>query len=387
MYSLDGLKENYIFHEAASLGWLTLKQFRAAMEQDYVVKGALMPDCHLGYTLPIGGVVATEDYILPIWVGFDIGCGALSAKTNFNSEEVMSKANGIWQKIHSKVPTGHKHNEKRDLQYEKFISELSDAGKDIWESKGGSKQLGTLGAGNHFIEIGKGVDDDVYITIHSGSRGIGHGIATHYIRAAHPENKVKSGNHALKADSEVGKGYLRDQEFCLKFALANRERMMVRVQQCIEDALGVGFGSTQYGVQSVINQNHNHVEYDILTNVYTHRKGATHADNGMPGVILGNMRDGVYITRGLGNPESLNSSSHGAGRAMSRNKAKKTLDVALFKSQMAHIVSGAGKNQLDEAPGAYKDFDEVMEEQDGVLLEIEDHVTPMINVKGQTRRR
>jgi len=214
----------------------------------------------------------------------------------------------------------------------------------------------------------------VWIIIHSGSRGVGHGCAEHYMKLASPNGKASEGFYGFDVNSKDGKNYINDMNWCLEFALQNRNLMIYDTLAIIEGICTGGIGMT------FINRNHNHAETKDGRN-WIHRKGATHAEYGMLGVIPGNMRDGSFIVRGLGNHDSLCSSSHGAGRVMGRGKAKKVLDEEMFKTTMEGIVANVDQSTLDESPMAYKDIFDVMDAQ-SELVDIIAHIKPILNVKG-----
>lgn len=350
-----------------------LNQFKSAMEQEFSLKGALMPDAHTGYSLPIGGVIATDGMILPAWVGYDIGCGMCALPTTFAPREVKKKSTAIFKEIYRSIPVGFN---VFPVPVETTLqpSELSDLGRKAFNSRKGFRALGTLGSGNHFIEIGEDENFKVWIIIHSGSRGVGHGIATEYMRLASDSSKAKEGHFGLRVDDDKGNAYINDMKWALEFALINRKEMMRKVLA----ALGI-FCDGEGDWTQFINRNHNHSqERDGL---WIHRKGATHAEDGMMGVIPGNMRDGSFIVRGKGNPDSLYSSSHGAGRVLGRKQAKRKLNTNDFKNTMTGITAKVGKSTLDESPMAYKDIFEVMRLQKD-LVDVLHHVKPIINIKG-----
>jgi tRNA-splicing ligase RtcB len=195
------------------------------------------------------------------------------------------------------------------------------------------------------------------------------------MKVASGSTKAKEGHYPLDVESEEGKSYINDMGWALNYALENRRLMMLNVRLAIEDVLQRKVGNAAV----LINRNHNHAE--LRDGLWIHRKGATHAEAGMLGVIPGNMRDGSFIVRGKGNPDSLYSSSHGAGRVLGRKAAKAQLDVEAFREQMKGIVGMVGASTLDEAPGAYKDIYQVMSEQSD-LVDIVVHVKPILNVKG-----
>jgi tRNA-splicing ligase RtcB len=349
-----------------------LSQFYDAMKCDFAVQGALMPDAHMGYSLPIGAVVATKGVVVPAWVGYDIGCGMCALETNLKREQLLPHAEALSEAIYKAIPVGNaSHKDERGYS----LDGLTEASRAIAEKRGARKQLGTLGGGNHFIELGADEEDNVWIVIHSGSRGTGHGIAGHYMKIASGSNKAKEGHYGLDEDSFEGSQYIQDLEWCLHYALHNRRDMMDSVFNVLESTTGLRVD----GVGSLINRNHNHAERK--GDLWIHRKGATHAEEGMMGVIPGNMRDGAFIVRGKGDPESLFSSSHGAGRVLGRRKAKELLNVEDFTETMGGIVAKVGASTLDESPFAYKDIFRVMREQED-LVDVVAYVKPIVNIKG-----
>lgn len=193
------------------------------------------------------------------------------------------------------------------------------------------------------------------------------------MRIASNTGKAKDGHYPLVSDSDEGKDYIHDLEFALQFALFNRKTILSRVEKSMRDCCD---GSCDWG--SLINRNHNHAEFK--DGMWIHRKGATHAEAGMMGVIPGNMRDGSFIVEGKGNPDSLWSSSHGAGRVLGRRQAKETLAMEDFKNAMEGITAKVVQSTIDESPMAYKDIFEVMDNQKE-LVEVKHRVVPLINIK------
>ena len=364
-------KPHKIFAEVVGQG--ALEQFESAMLCGFTVQGALMPDVHLGYSLPIGAVVATEGVVVPAWVGYDIGCGMCAIKTGFSAEEVRANAKNIFDEIYRRIPVGFHHN-KKPSEWAHGHLRVSAKTTEIF-AKDGLSQLCSLGQGNHFCEVGEDAEGNVWIVLHSGSRGIGHAVASHYMRLASGDGKAREGHYGLSVDTSEGKDYIDDLAFCLAFALENRKQMLVRAMESIGKYCGGTFGSPE----GIINRNHNHAE--LRDGLWIHRKGATHAEEGMMGVIPGNMRDGSFIVRGKGNPDALYSSSHGAGRVLGRKEAQRTLNVEQFKESMVGIVAKVGDSTLDESAFAYKDIFEVMRLQE-TLVDVVAHVRPIINIKG-----
>jgi len=411
----------------------TQKQFKDVLGEPYVTRGALMPDAHAGYTMPIGAVCATKDIVVPQFVGFDIGCGMCAYKTDYTKEQIEFHAEIIYNHIIEKIPLGFKtHENHQPLKIDLPKTEFAES---VLQSTG-LKQVGTLGGGNHFIEVGYGADEKAWIVIHSGSRGFGHKIASHYMLAAyHLKNPSEEKLEAMIEDfkkrnsvfqeknpegfekavekftqkqklvmikqakldnikeilpldvhSQLGKDYIKDQNFALQFAIENRKRMIETIHTIMNDVIGGAFVFNDKDEVRFINRNHNHAEYDATRAEWIHRKGATHAEEGMRGVIPGNMRDGSFVVIGKGNLESLASSSHGAGRVMSRKKAKKNISLKEFEASMVGIIGTVDENTLDESPFAYKDIFEVMRLQDE-LVEVEEHIKVLINVKDNTKSR
>ncbi|BHH83978.1 RNA-splicing ligase RtcB [Desulforhopalus sp. 52FAK] len=331
-----------------------------------------MPDAHTGYVLPIGAVIATDGVVIPAWVGYDIGCGMCALPTSFDPSRVTSKSRSIFKEIYQAIPVGFNVN-KHPVDTSLNPDKLTNRGLKVFKKRKEFRALGSLGSGNHFIEIGKDEKCRTWIIIHSGSRGVGHGIASEYMRLASDSTKAKEGHFGLRIDSDKGKAYINDMNWALEFALANRREMMKRVIRVIAEHCE---GDANWDL--LINRTHNHVEK--REDLWIHRKGATHAEDKMMGVIPGNMRDGSFIVQGKGNPHSLYSSSHGAGRVLGRKQAKRQLNTNEFKAAMQGITAKVGGSTLDESPMAYKDIFDVMYLQTD-LIDVIHHIRPIINVK------
>jgi tRNA-splicing ligase RtcB len=360
----------------------TIKQFQDCLLHKFVVQGALMADAHLGYTMPIGGVLACDGVVVPSWVGYDIGCGVCAVRTTFPIDRVREMTGEIYNRIIELVPVGFNHHKTAHA----FWHPSPGINPTPWLRQlmrnDSGRQLGTLGGGNHFIEIDYDSNDNVWIVIHSGSRNIGHKTATKYIKSAHPEGKAKEGTYGFSTSTARGSNYIRDMNTCLDFALANRVQLAHSVIYAMQSLGIIGMEASPLGKDSFdfINRNHNHAEKNT-ERLWVHRKGATHAEKGMLGIIPGTMLDGSFVTIGTGNADSLCSSSHGAGRVLGRKQAKRTLNVEEFEQQMAHITCKANESILDEAPLAYKSPTLVMQAQKD-LMTVSEHLKPIINVKG-----
>ena len=344
---------------------------------------AIMPDSHQGYGMPIGGILATIDAIIPNAVGVDIGCGMCSLRTNLQEIEIddLKKVMG---RIRETVPVGFKHHEEK--QNEEWMPVLEEDLPIVSrEYERGKYQVGTLGGGNHFIEIQKGSDGYIWIMVHSGSRNIGYTVANHYHKKAVEETK-KRGNGVPKDLSYFVRGteeydnYFKEMNFCIEFALQNRKLMMERVK----DAFVEFMPSVEFS--NFINKPHNFAAWETHfgEKLMVHRKGATRAEKGEWGMIPGSQGTSSFLVKGKGNPLSFNSCSHGAGRLMSRTEARKTLDLKAEVAQlkeMGVLHALRHKKDLDEAPSSYKDINEVMALQKD-LVDIKVELTPLAVIKG-----
>lgn len=352
---------------------------------------ALMPDCHQGYGMPIGGVLATTDAIIPNAVGVDIGCGMMAMKTDIKVEELSTgDLKLIMGEIRRRIPVGFNHRavacEDKDMPGGALPTYLPVIRQE-WNSA--KKQLGTLGGGNHFIEIQKGSDGFVWVMIHSGSRNLGKKVAEFYDKEARKLNRTyhsvvdeKQELAFLPINTIEAVEYVKEMKFCLEFAYKNREMMMREISTIITEVLGI----IENKAWLIYNIHHNYVtlEEHFGEAVWVHRKGATSARLGEVGIIPGSQGTCSYIVEGLGNPESFKSCSHGSGRRMGRNEATKTLNLAdeIKKLDDKGIVHGIRNvKDLDEASGAYKDIDVVMENQKD-LVKILVKLEPMGVIKG-----
>jgi len=344
---------------------------------------AMMPDCHFGMGMPIGGVIATKECIIPAAVGVDIGCGMAAVKTQLTdvSVEQLKKIMGM---VRDTVPVGFKHQDKDQKWdgFERAPTHIEVVKKNVGSAR---KQLGTLGGGNHFIEIQKGDDGHIWFMIHSGSRNVGLKIAQDFVTKAKAYCMTFDA-HCPRDLSYLTEGttefndYILAMNWALDFAKANRDLMIKRVKEAFNQT----FPMVHY--DKTINIHHNYAGFETHfgENVWVHRKGATLASKDTLGIIPGSQGTGSYIVKGLGNPESFNSCSHGAGRKLSRSAAKKVLDLdeqqkLMDDQNIVHSIRNV--TDLDEAPGAYKDIYTVMENQKD-LVETVVHLKPLAVVKG-----
>jgi len=362
---------------------------------------ALMPDCHTGYGMPIGGVIVCKNAVIPNAVGVDIGCGMGAIQTNISVDDITKEQlRAIIQKIKLRIPMGEGHCHRQPQFWwvlNDFLDEARHAGwynEVMWETA--QRNIGTLGGGNHFIEVQRGSDGFVWLMLHSGSRNLGYQVAKHYNNIAKELNDRWYSDvpcddlSFLPVDTEVGQAYIRDMNLALKYAQYNRSVMMRVVKECFMEIMKPVAFATE------VNIHHNYAaqENHLGKNLWIHRKGATSAREGQLGIIPGAMGSNSYIVVGLGHKKSYCSCSHGAGRIMSRTKASATLEKEKCDADMSGIVwDGFKRNRgrgnkppksrydLSEAPGAYKNIDEVMAAQED-LIKIQTKLSTMAVLKG-----
>ena len=349
---------------------------------------AIMPDAHEGYGMPIGGVLATNNVVIPNAVGVDIGCGMCAVKTSLTNIDKL-QLQSIVELIKQRIPVGFKHQEKRqddNLMPKGYLIDDMQVIKKEYNSA--LKQIGTLGGGNHFIEIQKGDDGFIWIMIHSGSRNLGKKVADYYNKIAVKLNEMwfsqveKAKELAFfPIQTKEAKEYFDEMSYCVEFALSNRRLMMENAKGCFQDSLNL---SIEFA--PIINIAHNYARWEnhFNTDVIVHRKGATSAKVGEIGIIPGSQGTKSYIVEGIGNADSFMSCSHGAGRKMGRKQAQRELNLeneiqAMEKQGIIHNIKSVA--DLDEASGAYKDIDIVMENQKD-LVRILVGLKPLAVVKG-----
>lgn len=353
---------------------------------------AVMPDCHFGLGATVGTVLPTEGAIIPAAVGVDIGCGMIAVRTNLKRGD-LKDLSAIREGIERRIPMSMgKFNSKITGLAQKRVDWLENAagGKDYKEfSKHWKVSLGTLGGGNHFVEICVDEDETIWATLHSGSRGVGNRIGMHHIKKAKelmdkflimlPDKDLAY----FPEDTPEFDEYISDLHWAQNFARLNRDEMMDRVMMELSTAV---FGQHDRGFQleeERINCHHNFTQKEnhLGKNVWITRKGAVEARVGMKGMIPGSMGTRSYIFEGLGNPMSFNSSPHGAGRRMSRTAARKKFSMEDLENSMEGIEFRHSDNLIDEVPGAYKDIDEVMEDAKE-LVKVTHTLRQIINCKG-----
>lgn len=351
---------------------------------------ALMPDVHLGKGALVGSVVATKDAVIPAAVGVDIGCGMGAVQTSFNTNQLDSKVlKQIRLDIEATIPVGFNQNDEADKSVYNWqrwqdFKHLHSGVQHL--EKKALRQMGSLGGGNHFIEVCVDTDDQVWLMLHSGSRNIGNMLAQNHIRTAKELAKLAEMKlpdldlaYFVAGTSEFA-AYWRDLQWAQDYARYNREVMMARFKRIVEKHLAGGKPTKP--VLSV-NCHHNYAEQEMHygEQVYVTRKGAVRARQEDYGIIPGSMGAKSYIVKGKGNLESYCSCSHGAGRTMSRTKAKKHFTLDDLIEQTQGVECRKDKGILDEIPGAYKPIEEVMANQ-ADLVEVVATLKQVVCVKG-----
>jgi len=375
-------------HEVES-GALTQLRNTASLPFMFKHGMAVMPDVHQGYGVTVGSVMPTVKAVVPGGVGVDIGCGMAAAKMPFKANRLPENLQGLFDAICKAVPVGQDmHNHSNHVTFD-LAAGFQDLPKVIRDdSDRVVKQLGTLGGGNHFIEICLDTDQNVWVMLHSGSRGIGNKIGNYYIAEAKKimaiqEIKLLDPDLAyLVEGTDMFDAYWRDLQWAQGYALKNRQIMMGLVMGCIAQEI---FGDRNTVVKPVfeVNCHHNYAERETHygEEIIVTRKGAVRARIGDFGIIPGSMGTKSYIVEGLGNVESYCSCSHGAGRVLSRGKAKKAFDLKDLLIQTDGIMCRKDEGIIDELPGAYKDIDQVMENQKD-LVKIVATLKQVLCVKG-----
>lgn len=353
---------------------------------------ACMPDVHAGIGSTVGTVIATDRAIIPAAVGVDIGCGMNAVRLSLKASDLPDSLSEIRSMIEGVVPlgTGGSHKVATHVPVlnsraaEAIIDQIFNYDEAKFMKKAGS-QVGTLGSGNHFIELCLDENQDVWIMLHSGSRGIGNMIGTHYIAKAKRTMEqfyinLPDGDLAyFPEDTDDFKAYMEAVHWAQDYALHNRRVMMDSVIAVLKQKIPVEFTITQ----EAINCHHNYVEkeHHFGRNLWVTRKGAIRARSGDLGIIPGSMGQRSYIVRGKGNIDSYCSCSHGAGRAMSRKEARRRFTVADLIAQTDGVECRKDEDVIDEIPSSYKDIDQVMANQTD-LVEVVHTLKQVLCIKG-----
>ena len=353
---------------------------------------ACMPDVHAGIGSTVGTVIATERAVIPAAVGVDIGCGMNAVRLSLKASDLPDNLKPLRDEIERRVPlgVGGAHDDSTDIGELTFdlirtvINPLYKGDYDKFHAKAAS-QMGSLGSGNHFIEVCIDENEDVWIMLHSGSRGIGNMIGTHYIAKAKRQMEqffitLPDDNLAyFPEDTEDFDDYMYAVGWAQNYALENRRRMMIAVLEAMKQGIAKPFTITQ----EAINCHHNYVEkeHHFGRNMWVTRKGAIRARAGDLGIIPGSMGQRSYIVRGKGDLQSYCSCSHGAGRVMSRAEAKRRFTLTDLIAQTEGVECRKDEGVLDEIPASYKDIDQVMANQTD-LVEVMHTLKQVLCIKG-----
>jgi tRNA-splicing ligase RtcB len=350
---------------------------------------AAMPDVHLGIGATVGSVIPTKSAIIPAAVGVDIGCGMIASRLSLTAKDIDEKSLlKVFNQISRDVPVGFNQHDDAVANFKPFnkgLQKLLDkhpgVQKRVGKNSDWRRQLGTLGGGNHFIEVCLDESQGVWVMLHSGSRGIGNAIGSYFIELAKKDFQGNLPDRDLAYFPEGAQhfdDYVGAVGWAQDYARANRAEML----ELVLDAMRRHLPSFE-AMQEAVNCHHNYVQRErhYGEDVWLTRKGAIRAGKGELGIIPGSMGARSYIVRGKGAAQSFESCAHGAGRRMSRNAAQKKFSVEDLKEQTAGVICRKDKGVLDEIPGAYKDIDQVMANQ-ADLVEVVHTLKQVLCVKG-----
>ncbi len=387
---IEGINNLVAFLPVEEIDPKTITQLINTASMNFVKGVAVMPDCHLGRGSTVGSVIATQGAIMPAAVGVDIGCGMIAVETTKTANDLPDSMDDVLLGIERRIPTGFAGNKTISTSAGRRLKSLS-LHSDYLTSVNArwTEQLGSLGGGNHFIELCLDERDVVWVVLHSGSRGIGNKLAQRHIKTA---QKLVDQWHIGLPDRDLAyicegvpefKGYIDDLLWAQEYALQNREEMMDRVLTELSYLWFRGPTHVQALTKQRINCHHNFTqkEHHHGKNLWITRKGAIQMRQGQLGVIPGSMGTESYIVSGKGNPAAYESAPHGAGRRMSRTQARKQFDMEELEEEMAGITARLRPSLLDEHPGSYKDINAVMKNSES-LVTIEHTLKQVLNVKG-----
>ncbi|MCT7658991.1 RtcB family protein [Mycobacterium sp. CPCC 205710] len=395
---MQRVKDHKLLNFASLIDDNTIEQAKQTATMPFVHPHvALMPDAHFGKGSAVGTVIPTIDAVIPAAVGVDIGCGMIAARTVYTASDIAGRDLTVLRKsIESAIPLSPGNYNRNTTRYEFTEGRIDDLrsradaeGVELSHSPKWPQQLGSLGGGNHFIELCLDELSRVWMFLHSGSRGVGNKIAQHHIKEAqklckrmwidlpHPDLAY------LPQGTAEFRAYVRDLDWAQRFALYNRAEMMDRFRQAVAHWMGVGENKAAEIEVERVNCHHNYtqIEHHGGRDVWLTRKGAVDAHDGVRAVIPGSMGTRSYIVRGKGNPASLCSAPHGAGRRFSRTEARKRFTADDLAARMRGIEYRHGEQWVDEIPDAYKDIDQVMLDA-ADLVEVEHTLRQVLNVKG-----
>ena len=381
---------------AHSLDDYSLRQLRNVAQLPVIHHHvAAMPDAHGGIGATVGSVLATREAIIPAAVGVDIGCGMIAARLSLTDRDIGEVAlKKVFDQISRDVPVGRAQHRDRDARveaaraFEPGLQRLTDKHPQLLKAFGRFSnwvnQIGTLGSGNHFIEVCLDEDGRVWVMLHSGSRGIGNAIGMYFIGLAREDMLRLQANLPDRDLAYFPEGtphfadYVEAVDWAQRYAMRNREEMLAIVLAALRRHLPPFEVTTE-----AVNCHHNYVarEHHFGADVWVTRKGAIRAGKGELGIVPGSMGARSYIVRGLGNPDSFESSAHGAGRRMSRTQARQQFTAEDMVAQTQGVICRKDVGVVDEIPGAYKDIDEVMATQRD-LTEVLHTLKQVVCVKG-----
>lgn len=371
-----------------------MQQLRNVATLPWIKGLAVMPDVHYGKGATVGSVIAMRDAVCPAAVGVDIGCGMSAVKTSLTAADLPDDLSRLRSKVEQAIPVGRAMHEE-PVGPGRFHGTATAGWDDFWGRFDGVadavkfrreravKQMGTLGSGNHFVEICLDMTGSVWLMLHSGSRNIGKELADHHIGVArdlpHNQGLVDRDLAVFIAETPQMAAYRNDLFWAQEYAKHNRALMMA----LLKDVIRKEFRKAGPAFEQEISCHHNYVSeerYDGMDLLVT-RKGAIRAGSGDHGIIPGSMGTGSYIVKGLGNEASFNSASHGAGRRMSRNAAKKRFSTADLEEQTRGVECRKDSGVVDEIPAAYKSIDEVIDQQTD-LVQVVAKLKQVVCVKG-----
>jgi tRNA-splicing ligase RtcB len=380
--------------DPATVEDVALDQLRNVSSLPWVEGLAVMPDVHYGKGATVGSVIAMRDAVSPAAVGVDIGCGMTAVRSSLTVEDMPDDLGLLRSRLERAIPVGRDAHKRpvdpaslpalKERGWYEFWKRFDDLHPAVRNRLGRARgQLGTLGSGNHFLEVCADDEGAIWVVLHSGSRNIGKELAEVHVEAARklPHNQElpdKDLSVFLSGTRKMDE-YRRDLFWAQEYARRNRAVMLALSQ----DVMTKYFGARLRKWDEPISCHHNYVAEEVYNGVelLVTRKGAIRAGEGDLGIIPGSMATGTYIVRGLGNEAAFNSASHGAGRKMSRNKARKSFTVDDLREQTMGVECRKDGGVLDEIPGAYKDLDTVIEAQSD-LVEVVAHLRQLICVKG-----
>ncbi|MBN1204005.1 MAG: RtcB family protein [Myxococcaceae bacterium] len=359
-----------------------VKQLQHIASQPYVVEHiAVMPDVHMSEGVAVGTVFATERFIVPGALGGDLGCGVSAVRFGFPAASLdTAELTRILAAFARAIPVGDAVHRGRgvplppELEAERLSTHRLQR---EWERLA-PRHLGTLGGGNHFLELDRDAGGELWLLLHTGSRGVGAAIAAHHLRVAqaHGEGTLPG----LRTDTPEGAACLADTELACRFARANRDALLQRAVEVLTEALGQG---PEPGSRVDVHHNHVSAEPHFGRTLLIHRKGAVGLASGQRGLIPGSMGTASYLVAGKGEPRAFGSCSHGAGRVMTRKEARARIRPAALEHALRRVVFDTGRTAslVEEAPAAYRDITEVLEDEEALVAPLL-RLTPIAVLKG-----